>query len=144
MATKPYDPAGGALVMTKTVLTCAEALIRSPGRWTRGAYARRADGRAVDVLHPDAVCWCAVGAVLRVAEDEASAALPFYRDEWRKTAWRAIRELTRAAGADVSAEDDDAIASEDTIAAVLSINDARGKHAVLALFRAALSPVYGG
>lgn len=39
-------------------------------RWTAGAYARRADGLIVWPSHPDAICWCLSGAVMKLYPQE--------------------------------------------------------------------------
>lgn len=47
------------------VLTEARELITPPERWTRGWYARDAEGREVDATDPNAVCFCSIGALCR-------------------------------------------------------------------------------
>lgn len=47
------------------VLIAARNLIASPAAWTKGVMARREDGRGADVKGPEAVCWCALGAIRR-------------------------------------------------------------------------------
>ena len=60
-------------------LTVAEALERAAdliepeGKWTQGRPARGKDGAFVDARSPQAVCWCAIGAV-----DAAVASATFY------------------------------------------------------------------
>ena len=49
------------------VLERAADLIEPEGRWTRGAYASDQHNDSVDTLHPDAKCFCAMGAVYRAA-----------------------------------------------------------------------------
>lgn len=49
------------------ILREAAALIEQPGRWSKGFYALYADGGACDPLDPEAVCWCALGAIVKVA-----------------------------------------------------------------------------
>lgn len=51
------------------VLRAAADLIESEGAWTTGAWARDADGVSVFPDEPSAVCWCAEGAIARVAGD---------------------------------------------------------------------------
>ena len=55
------------------VLTKARDLISSPERWTQGASARSANGCPVRVSCPDAVSWCALGAIEKAAGN---------RNEW--------------------------------------------------------------
>lgn len=47
-------------------LKAARELISVPERWTQGVYARGPDGRPVHPDDPEATCFCALGAVLRV------------------------------------------------------------------------------
>ena len=49
------------------VLDRAADLIKPEGAWTRGAYARDEHNDSIDTLHPDAKCFCAMGAVYRAA-----------------------------------------------------------------------------
>ena len=56
-------------------LIAAKALIGDPARWTRGALARDKAGVSVQTFSPEAVCWCAVGAVYHVrGSDQAFSA----------------------------------------------------------------------
>jgi hypothetical protein len=54
----------------------ARALIAPDGRWTQGAFARDADGRATIQYSNRACCWCVAGAISAVAQtsDDWSAA----------------------------------------------------------------------
>ncbi len=47
------------------VLKKAKSLIDSREKWTKGAYARTAEGRTVGAGQPDAACFCSTGAVSR-------------------------------------------------------------------------------
>ncbi len=50
------------------VLEAAADLLEKPGAWTQGAHARNAAGAPMLVgSRPDAVCWCALGALDRMA-----------------------------------------------------------------------------
>lgn len=49
------------------VLERAADLIEPEGAWTRGAYAADECNDSIDTLHPDAKCFCAMGAVYRAA-----------------------------------------------------------------------------
>lgn len=59
---------------TSEVLSRAKELISKPENWTRAAFARDKDGTSVSWSSPDAVCFCSVGAVRRVAKEEGSEA----------------------------------------------------------------------
>lgn len=48
------------------ILRKARALIDTPEKLARGVYARDAKGKAVPPYSPDAVCYCVVGAIMRV------------------------------------------------------------------------------
>lgn len=53
--------------MPKTELpTKAYELLAKPDSWTQGEYAETDSGRGVEADSPDAVCWCAWGAIIRV------------------------------------------------------------------------------
>lgn len=49
------------------VLRAARSLLRLPDHWTRGANARAKGGRRVASEAPEAVCWCADGALIKVS-----------------------------------------------------------------------------
>ncbi len=51
---------------TKEILIAAKALISDPAHWTQGEYSRNTDGRRTAHHDPAAVCWCAMGAIIRV------------------------------------------------------------------------------
>lgn len=61
------------MTTVKTILREARALIEDPARWTQGASARTADGRETFAACPDAVQWCAAGAVRKVSDFPGSA-----------------------------------------------------------------------
>ena len=48
----------------------AKAVIADPKHWTQGWYAHNADGFDVESCNPEAVCWCSVGAINKVAHEE--------------------------------------------------------------------------
>jgi hypothetical protein len=54
------------LMRARKQLQCARALIEDPGRWTKRALARDANGRPVWPSTRSACAWCALGALLRV------------------------------------------------------------------------------
>lgn len=49
------------------ILRAARELIAEPKAWTQRAFGRDEDGMCCDSLHPDAVCWCAGGALTKAA-----------------------------------------------------------------------------
>lgn len=51
----------------RDILNAAADLLEKPGAWTQGYYANRDDGGHTDALSDDAVCWCSLGAIARVA-----------------------------------------------------------------------------
>lgn len=53
------------------ILRNAADLIEPPGRWTRGTYARTVEGTPTISKDEEAVCWCASGALSRVANPHA-------------------------------------------------------------------------
>ena len=55
------------------VLNAAADLIEPEGAWTRGVLARNASGNLVMPCNPEAICWCALGAI-RVAGHFVQAA----------------------------------------------------------------------
>ena len=59
------------------VLMEARYLISSPERWTQGANARNARGRRTHWGSPEAVCWCANGAIAKVAATAAEPRIGF-------------------------------------------------------------------
>jgi hypothetical protein len=55
------------------VLKRAQEIIEDPKRWTKGAFARKADGWVIVQEHRDAVSFCAVGAIRRACADTFGA-----------------------------------------------------------------------
>lgn len=53
---------------TKEILIAAKALIDAPEKWTQGDYARDASGNSVSFKSKDAVCFCSLGAIHKVAK----------------------------------------------------------------------------
>lgn len=51
----------------REILIAARALIAEPEHWTQRAAARNRLGMPVGALEPSACCWCAAGALFRVA-----------------------------------------------------------------------------
>lgn len=52
---------------TLDILKAARAKIEKPENWTQGHLALRSDGRIVGPDNPEAVCWCAEGAIRAVS-----------------------------------------------------------------------------
>ncbi|MCC7368778.1 MAG: hypothetical protein IT306_10170 [Chloroflexi bacterium] len=57
---------------TRDILLRARALIADRRRWTRDVTARDRHYRPVSATEPAAIQWCALGALLRVADDPAA------------------------------------------------------------------------
>lgn len=51
------------------ILIAARDLISNPARWTQNFLAKDEYEYHVDPLSPDAVCWCAFGAIEKVGDD---------------------------------------------------------------------------
>lgn len=51
------------------VITKARRLLSKKEKWTRGDYATDKNGQSVDPKEKKAVCFCAIGAVERYADD---------------------------------------------------------------------------
>ena len=56
------------------LLTQARALLADPEHWTKGAYARGTKGEPMSPTDNSAVCFCSVGAILRVAGHDEDGA----------------------------------------------------------------------
>ena len=53
----------------KEILVAARKLIEKEENWTKGGYARNSKGLLVaDCTGPEAVCWCALGALRNVTK----------------------------------------------------------------------------
>jgi hypothetical protein len=52
------------------ILIAARALIEAPARWTKGSFARDADGGAYPGKGKE-VCWCFAGAIFKAANNDA-------------------------------------------------------------------------
>lgn len=57
----------------------AKALINTPDKWTKRAYARDAGGNSVSEDSPDAVCFCSVGALDKLVRAEPSTDVKVYQ-----------------------------------------------------------------
>jgi hypothetical protein len=61
-------PADENIVLSaEQILAAAEELITPPECWTTHHAARDAEGKAVYASHAEAVCWCGIGAIQKVA-----------------------------------------------------------------------------
>lgn len=71
------------------ILERAADLIEPEGAWIRGASARDQDGRRTIPSDPTATCFCASGAICRIAEDyeEQQAATKFVNRLLRAKVW---------------------------------------------------------
>lgn len=52
------------------ILRVAREKISAPKHWTKGEYARDGHGKPVFSQSPDAVCWCARGAIYAADPDD--------------------------------------------------------------------------
>lgn len=55
---------------TKELLVAARLLIEKPEHWTQGLFARDSEGYSAPSRSPEAVCFCAMGAVMRASGDD--------------------------------------------------------------------------
>jgi hypothetical protein len=51
---------------TKEILIAARAILADPAHWTKNTFARDRNNEPIDPTSPDAVCFCAVGAIKKV------------------------------------------------------------------------------
>lgn len=56
---------------TSQILSQAADLIEPEGAWTQGAFARTEKGHVIGSLEQPATCFCAVGAIYRVAQAQS-------------------------------------------------------------------------
>ena len=61
---------------TTELLKKAKRLILNDHNFTTGALARRRGGYSADISGPDAVCWCLLGAVMKIHHDATGLLLP--------------------------------------------------------------------
>lgn len=96
------------------ILDCTIELLRDPAHWTKGSFARNAEGTNVGVRAPEAVSWCMLGAidhctpmsthlghlveleVSKVLGDKWYGDLVRFNDDPRRTHGGVIRVLKRA------------------------------------------------
>jgi hypothetical protein len=51
------------------ILRAAKELLTDPARWVRFHFAETKDGRGTSSDSKNAICWCSIGAVLKVEKD---------------------------------------------------------------------------
>lgn len=146
----PKSPAKGPASGGVTVGPLTQLLIKSrqrivdPRRWSRGAYARDAQGRPVNVQDPAAVCWCAAGSL----EFEAGRATPSWeppppgskppKKEPDKL-YHAAHSLLEQAGAVVVREvHTHATEEQKKTASITAVNDGSGHAAVMKMYNKAI------
>ena len=66
---------------TVTILKAARDLIAKPENWTKGAFARSAKGNRVRAAYKGAVCFCSIGALMKVKGEDYTDAINFLRRE---------------------------------------------------------------
>ena len=59
------------------LLTKAKAVIADPKHWTQDVYAKDAKGYSTGPAEPNAVCWCSIGAIEKVAHEEGTYSTRF-------------------------------------------------------------------
>jgi hypothetical protein len=96
-------------------LKAARALITDPAKWTQGAQARDKRGQPFSTHNDNAVCWCALGAIEKVA------------DPYSEEAYEAAKKLR-------------SISPNGTVS---DFNDTHTHVEVLALFDAAIAELEG-
>jgi hypothetical protein len=101
------------------ILTGVRDLLSDPERWTQGASARNAKGEPVDVHSEEATCFCAVGALYRIAFPDGDCADPVQDEVYWKARWRAKEFLPEGK-------------------TLISVNDLDGREAVLDLLDKAI------
>ena len=64
------------------LLIKAKAVIADPKHWTQDVYAKDAKGHHTGPSTPDAVCWCSLGALKKVAHEENANGACFAATEY--------------------------------------------------------------
>lgn len=84
---------------TKEILIAARALIADHANWTQGALARvSVTGRCTGSIDPDAHCFCASGAVVRICKLECKEISESYQAQWQvlyKDAMQSLRDVNQ-------------------------------------------------
>lgn len=89
-------------------LLAAADLIEADGAWTQGSNARNAKREKVRFSAPDAICWCADGAILRINGEHGPAndffcgflggqSVQKWNDDRRRTQGEVVAKLREAA-----------------------------------------------
>lgn len=81
-------------------LDALDALFSGPEKWTKGTWARDADGQGVWSGDPTAICWCLSGAINKIGCGRPQAAAN-------------LREVIEGNGYITAINDDDAFAFDD-------------------------------
>lgn len=106
------------MTTTLETLRAARELIAKPGGWTQEFFARNASGERTNKFGPDAVCFCAYGAIDRAAGHSFSEAdRRFMEALFDATGRDDVADWNDAPGrtqAEVVALFDKAIAAEET------------------------------
>ena len=95
----------------RELLVAARAIIARPEAWTQGTGARDAAGEPIGVEHPDAVSWCATGALdcaMYRHADSLEVPLPLHRACERAGAilLNSVRSLTLGHYTEISTYND--------------------------------------
>jgi hypothetical protein len=104
-----------AQVLDRIVVARARALIANEENWCRGALAKDASNRNVDIIDPEARKWCAYGALVAAAFEFVEGL-----DEAHEFAAKAARKMH-------------------CCSSLINLNDIQGHAAVLAVFDEALA-----
>lgn len=59
---------------TSAVLLKAMDIIATPDKWTKGSFARDINQVSTSADEPDAVCWCALGAIQKATKNSKASA----------------------------------------------------------------------
>ena len=80
------------------LLIKAKAVIADPKHWTKGWYAHNAEGQDVEPAEPDAVCWCSLGAIVKVAHEEGVKDIRFKATEYLDKATEYLAKVSAECG----------------------------------------------
>jgi len=75
------------------VMEHARDLIARPNGWTQGTMARDSEGRYIATRRPEAVCFCAFGAVMRSVDDKVKENHAVYSDAHFSIGIHALEDL---------------------------------------------------
>ncbi len=114
-------------------LLAARALIANPVTWTTGASARDAGNRPISSMSPDAVCFCAIGAVRRGCTLGPGLSVDYAVEG--EIGRRLDAEVIRQHGPRTNCIDDS------DAGLIIGVNDFKGRTATLAVFDAVIAQV---